>query len=399
MTRISVIIPTRNRAHLLRTALQSVTEQVGFDGFEVVVSDNSLDQSAEAVAAEFAGPKVRYVPTGEDLDVYGSWNFALSQAKGEYSLLLADDDCLLPDALSKIARTLDRHRDPDYLGLASCWYSHRSRKMPPHNAMRFDLKWDKAGRCNPRELLEEFFRFGRPSFSPTYTVVSTRIRDTLVERGIRPYTPVYPDFAYQAFAFALADTAAVMREPTVVHGYAAESLGEQAFGKREKVAWNLTVGDGALFELSPLGGYYFINGWLETLLCVQRAIPAETEGVGIGWGGFIERYGTEIFFDGKWRDIRPDFAEYVTFLGGLPDDVRDTVLAQCTPVLRCLERMVSSRAWDKLAGHEQEWIQGEEFEFDDILSGARRATALYRERKRSQDVMQYVLGEDMEVGR
>src|SRR6187401_1422354 len=43
MPLISIVLPTHRRAHLLETALASVVNQVGFDDFEVAVSDNSAD--------------------------------------------------------------------------------------------------------------------------------------------------------------------------------------------------------------------------------------------------------------------------------------------------------------------------------------------------------------------
>lgn len=52
----SVVMPTRNRGHLLRYGLQSALEQT-FSYYEIVVSDNcSSDMTAEVVA-ELAGPR------------------------------------------------------------------------------------------------------------------------------------------------------------------------------------------------------------------------------------------------------------------------------------------------------------------------------------------------------
>ena len=388
----SIVIPRRNRAHLLDTALRSALSQRGFDDFEVIVSDNSLDQSAARVAEAQACHRLRYVATGEDLDVYGSWDFALRQARGRYTFLLADDDCLTPSALSTWARALRRHQMPEYLGVASCWYSHKSRKAPPHNAMRFDIDWDEEGLRDPRQMLSAFFRFGRPSFSPTYIVVAASIRDALYARGVRPYTPIYPDFAFNAYALALSSSAAVMRDPTVVHGYARESLGEQAFGRREKIAWDVPAGDTEVFRHSPLTGYTFANGWLETLLRVKEALPEQTAEVPIGWAHFIRHYGELLFFEGKWRDVREDLNEYAAFIQDLPEPSRDAVLEENRELLRTLDRLVSVQAWDKLLGDDDQWLQGEHHGFDDIIGGADGALRLYRARRQRAEILAHVLG-------
>ncbi|MBH24537.1 MAG: hypothetical protein CMH57_08810, partial [Myxococcales bacterium] len=274
MPQISIIIPTRNRAHLLRYALQSAVEQEGFTDYEVVVSDNSLEQTAAPVAEAWADhPRVRYVHTGADLDVYASWSFALRQARGEYSFLLADDDSLLPNALATLSRAIRGYGQPDFVGVASCWYSHPSRKAPPHNAVSFDHSWTGEGLRDPREMLKLFFSFGRPSFSPTYVMISRHVREALEARGVDPYMPLYPDYAMMACSLALSRTAAVLRTPTVLHGYAAESLGEHTFGRDRTESWEALVGKKDLFERSPLEGYFFTNGWLETLVRVKAALP------------------------------------------------------------------------------------------------------------------------------
>ena len=51
MAKVSVIIPTRNRAHMLSEAIDSVLSQTYGDFELVVVDDGSTDGTAEVVAA------------------------------------------------------------------------------------------------------------------------------------------------------------------------------------------------------------------------------------------------------------------------------------------------------------------------------------------------------------
>lgn len=393
MPLISVIIPTRQRPHLLKSALRSVMEQKGFSDYEVIVSDNSPDKSAAPVVAPYADdPRVRYVNTGEDLDAYESWSFAYEQAQGEYTFLYADDDCILPRGLATMARALRRYDYPDFLGLASCWYSHRSRQAPPQNALRFDVNWSEEGLRDPRQMLEAFFGFYRPTFSPTYVLVGRRVREKLAARGVSPYTRLFPDYSMQACALAMAETAAVMSEPTVIHGYAAESMGEQALGARRKEDWASVIGRDDLFEYSPLKGYYFINGWLETLLRVQAALPDELGGLTIGWSVFLERFLTELFNAGQWVDIREDARYFLDFINSLSPEVRAPILARLRTPINCLLRLLEARAWDKMGGvGGEEWLQGEDHEFDDILGAAQAASRLYRARRRRDNLMASIL--------
>lgn len=110
--RVSIIIPTRNRAELLTRCLTSLEDTVGETECEVVIADNdSIDEEAlEVIAsAERQGIKIVRVP--------GPFNFsrinnsAVSVATGRYLLLLNNDvEALEPGWLEEM---LSRIAEPD----------------------------------------------------------------------------------------------------------------------------------------------------------------------------------------------------------------------------------------------------------------------------------------------
>ena len=101
--RFSVVIPTRARAATLRHALRTCVDQ-GFDDYEVIVSDNFSGPDTKAVVDELGSPRVRYVRTAEPAAMSASWEFAVGHARGEYVVLVGDDDGLLPHALEGLDR-------------------------------------------------------------------------------------------------------------------------------------------------------------------------------------------------------------------------------------------------------------------------------------------------------
>jgi glycosyltransferase involved in cell wall biosynthesis len=386
MPLISIVLPTHRREHLLKTALESVVTSSGFEDYEVVVGDNSANASAESVVKSFDDPRLRYFNTGKDLDIYGSWNFAIDRAEGKYTFLFADDDAFLPDGLVKIHDALLRYQMPEYLGLAAGWYSRPGFRRGPENAVKFDENYVREGLEPPANLLKEHFGFGRPSFSPTYTMVDEAVRDKLRARGLPMFLPLFPDYSLQAMALAVAKTAAGMSEPTLVHGYAVESLGEQYCYPRKNLTWPAPAGEDKVFRHSPVHGYTFTNGRLETMLRVQEALP-ETAPIDIDGISFLKLYGRELLFEGTWRDVTADAEEYIRYVRTLGEPHKTQAFSQMKGPLLQLCAMVELKAWEQIKVGPDEWMQGSEQGFDDIVGAARKGRELYEARRRRSEVL------------
>lgn len=95
MTRVSLIIPTFNRPHLLPRCLRSARE-AGTDVEIIIVDDASTDGTA-AVCKSFA--EVKYVRLERNQGVAGARNIGLLAASSDYVGFLDDDDLRLPGSL------------------------------------------------------------------------------------------------------------------------------------------------------------------------------------------------------------------------------------------------------------------------------------------------------------
>lgn len=377
MPLISIVLPTHHRAHLLQTALESVRAQVGFGDFEVVVSDNSENASAREVSEPFlADTRFRYVNTGKDLDVYASWNYAIDQAKGKYTFLFADDDAFLPDGLAKIHAALVRYQMPEYFGLSVGWYARPGFRRAPANTIKFDESYTREGAESPEKLAKEYFAFGRPSFSATYMLIDEAVRERIRARGLPLFLPLFPDYALQGMALCLAQSAAAMCEPTLIHGYAVESLGEHYCYPRKNIAWPPPAGEDKAFKHSPVGGYTFSNGRLETMLRIQEALP-ETAHIEIDGIAFLAAYGRELVIEGTWRDVTRDAEEYIRYVRSLREPQKSQVMGALRGPLLQLVALVELRAWDHMKVGPDEWLRGDEYGFENIVSAAAKARELY----------------------
>ena len=103
--KVTIAIPTYNRADFLRQTLAGITQQhFPRDHFEVLVIDNNSTDRTRAVVAEFASayPTPRYIREEQQGLDYAR-NRAIAEARGEI-ILFGDDDILVrPDWLAQMA--------------------------------------------------------------------------------------------------------------------------------------------------------------------------------------------------------------------------------------------------------------------------------------------------------
>lgn len=100
--KVTVIIPTRERADVFRYALRTVVAQ-DYDNLDIIVSDNfSQDETAEICRAS-GDSRIRYLNTGRRISMSDNWDFALGHVSEGWVTIIGDDDGLLPGAVVRIA--------------------------------------------------------------------------------------------------------------------------------------------------------------------------------------------------------------------------------------------------------------------------------------------------------
>lgn len=106
MPAVSVIIPTYNRAAMVREAIESVLAQSYADRELIVVDDGSTDDTEAAVAAFL--PQLTYVHQ-EHQGVSAARNQGAAIARGEYLAFLDSDDLWLKDKLLRQMQFMESH--------------------------------------------------------------------------------------------------------------------------------------------------------------------------------------------------------------------------------------------------------------------------------------------------
>ncbi len=108
MPKVSTIIPTHNRPHLLPRAIASVLKQT-YQDFEIIVVDDGTQERAKEVVEAFADPRIRYIQHEQERGAPAARNTGIRNAHGEYVAFLDDDDEWLPEKLELQVDALEKH--------------------------------------------------------------------------------------------------------------------------------------------------------------------------------------------------------------------------------------------------------------------------------------------------
>jgi glycosyltransferase involved in cell wall biosynthesis len=121
--KFSILLPTRNRLDLLKLAVQSVLEQ-DYPDWQIVISDNASVEDVASYVQALADDRIRYLRTDTLLPVTANWNRALEASDGDYVIMLGDDDCLLENCLSILAKLIDEYRAPELIYVEAIQFAY-----------------------------------------------------------------------------------------------------------------------------------------------------------------------------------------------------------------------------------------------------------------------------------
>jgi glycosyltransferase involved in cell wall biosynthesis len=111
MSKVSLIIPTFNRPHLLPRAVESAL-RAGQDVEVIVVDDASCDETANVCAALHG---IRYVRLDRNQGVAGARNAGLLESSSDFIAFLDDDDLRLPGSLDHQVELLMNNPDAGFV--------------------------------------------------------------------------------------------------------------------------------------------------------------------------------------------------------------------------------------------------------------------------------------------
>ncbi len=104
---VTIAIPTYNRADgYLKEAIQSALDQT-YPNLEIIVSDNCSTDDTESIVKSFSNRHLKYIKHENNIGASNNFNYCLKKARGEFFLLLHDDDRIDADFVETCIKRVD----------------------------------------------------------------------------------------------------------------------------------------------------------------------------------------------------------------------------------------------------------------------------------------------------
>jgi hypothetical protein len=106
--RFSIVVPTRERVETLIPCLKSCLAQ-NHANFEVVVMDNASNDDTEQAVRTVGDQRLVYRRQPNRVSMRVNFESAVAAARGDYILMIGDDDGVVPGALARLDRVVSEH--------------------------------------------------------------------------------------------------------------------------------------------------------------------------------------------------------------------------------------------------------------------------------------------------
>jgi glycosyltransferase involved in cell wall biosynthesis len=346
----SVVIPTRNRAHLLRYALQSALDQE-FDDYEIIVSDNCSEDNTVQIVSEAAKADIRYVRPDRPLSMPDHWNFALNQTRGKYVTYLCDDDALAPTALQRVRDTIQDNNSKLVVVGTAIYYGDNWFNIENRNSLQTSKFSGVVRECCSRDTLLHIFEcrntFDAPrmlnSFCDRQSIL--QVRDIVGEVFL-----LCPDYSFPSFMLTHIPEWTYIDTALRLQGVFAEGIGATQLHNRGEPSqvFLREFNKQAILERVPLKVPVVSNYIAETLLMAKER-NAKLSDIDINWPQYFVNCWMDILeHERNGVFVKSDKEEFAHVLEQQPEEIKAVVRYAIMPTTsfrnRITERIVGNSA-------------------------------------------------------
>ena len=158
MVKVSICIPTYNRADYLSYAITSVEQQTYTDWELIVCDDGSKDNTSEVMHSKSSDARIRYVQHPQNIGRSRNMRSGFDVAVGDYFIKFDDDDALTPEFLAKTVAVLETYPEVDFV-CSDHWVINARGERDEAATKENSAKWakDKLEAAIIPDLIRETF--------------------------------------------------------------------------------------------------------------------------------------------------------------------------------------------------------------------------------------------------
>lgn len=130
---VSIAIPAYKDKYLSE-AIESVLSQ-DYENIELVIVNDASPDDIDLIIDSYGDKRIRYYKNKKNLGKHGitnNWNKCLEYARGEYFVLLCDDDVLMPNFVSEMLKLVEKY--------PSCNVFHARKYIKHSNVNKLELE-------------------------------------------------------------------------------------------------------------------------------------------------------------------------------------------------------------------------------------------------------------------
>lgn len=142
MAKISVCIPTFNRANLLPYAIDSVIKQ-NYQDFELIVCDDGSTDGTPELMSQYTDNRIKYIRHQQNIGKSNNMRSGFDAASGEYFIKFDDDDRLTSNFLGHTVAILEKDSSIDFVG-TDHWIIDINNSRDEQKTQENSRRWGRA---------------------------------------------------------------------------------------------------------------------------------------------------------------------------------------------------------------------------------------------------------------
>lgn len=141
MLKVSVCIPTYNRAHYLTYSINSVLKQT-YTNFELIICDDGSTDNTSDVVSQFNDSRIRYIQHPNNIGRSRNMRSGFDVSCGIFFIKFDDDDALTPEFLEKTIAVLEAEPNVDFV-CTNHWIINQKSERVESATRENSAKWKK----------------------------------------------------------------------------------------------------------------------------------------------------------------------------------------------------------------------------------------------------------------